>query len=165
MKAITAAALAKVSLAALAAAACTTPAFAQEEAPQAAEESRGLDIVVTAQKREQQLVDVPILSAALGEEQLENNQINEIRDFVAQVPNLFVNNFNGRSDTVRLFIRGIGQNDVTLTQDPSVALYVDGVYVGTTVGGGFETEDLERIEVLRGPQGTLYGRNATGGAI
>ena len=84
---------------------------------------------------------------------------------MGQVPNLFVNNFNGRSDTVRLFIRGIGQNDVTLTQDPSVAPYVDGVYVGTTVGGGFETEDLERIEVLRGPQGTLYGRNATGGAV
>ena len=165
MASIRTTALAKVSLAALLAGGGGTTAFAQEEAPQAAEEPRGLEIVVTAQKREQQLVDVPISIAALGEEQIANNQITELRDFVAQVPNLFVNNFNGRSDTVRLFIRGIGQNDVTLTQDPSVALYVDGVYVGTTVGGGFETEDLERIEVLRGPQGTLYGRNATGGAI
>ena len=153
------------SLLALAGGLVATPALAQSAEPQASSEPRGLDIVVTAQKREQQLVDVPISIAALGSEQLEANQISEIRDFTGQVPNLFVNNFNGRADTVRLFIRGIGQNDVTLTQDPSVALYVDGAYVGTTVGGGFETEDLERIEVLRGPQGTLYGRNATGGAI
>ncbi len=141
-----------------------SPAFADEVAADANSVAPG-DIIVTAQKREQALVDVPISLSALNNEVLENNQINELRDFVGQVPNLFVNNFNGRSDTVRLFIRGVGQNDVTLTQDPSVALYVDGVYVGTTVGGGFETEDLERIEVLRGPQGTLYGRNATGGAI
>jgi iron complex outermembrane recepter protein len=139
----------------------SAPAFAQT----ADAESDSKEIFVTAQKREQRPIDVPISLAALNAESLENNQISELRDFVGQVPNLFVNNFNGRSDTVRLFIRGIGQNDVTLTQDPSVALYSDGVYIGTTVGGGFETEDLERIEVLRGPQGTLYGRNATGGAI
>ncbi len=123
------------------------------------------EIVVTAQKREQSLKDVPISMAALDSQSLESNKIVQLRDFVGQVPNLVVNNFNGRSDTVRLFLRGIGQNDVSATQDPSVALYVDGVYVGTTVGGGFETDDLERIEVLRGPQGTLYGRNATGGAV
>ncbi len=123
------------------------------------------EIIVTAQKREQAAIDVPISLSAIGAEQLETQQINDLRDFVGQVPNLFVNNFNARNDTVRLVIRGIGQNDVTLTQDPSVALYVDGVYVGTTIGGGFETEDLERIEVLRGPQGSLYGRNATGGAV
>jgi iron complex outermembrane recepter protein len=123
------------------------------------------DIIVTAQKRAQNTIDVPISLAAIGSEQLDTLQISELRDFVGQVPNLVVNNFNARSDTVRLFIRGIGQNDVTLTQDPSVALYSDGVYIGTTVGAGFETDDLERIEVLRGPQGTLYGRNATGGAV
>ncbi|MFZ4687754.1 MAG: TonB-dependent receptor [Polymorphobacter sp.] len=123
------------------------------------------EIVVTAQKREQASIDVPISIAALGSEKLADFQISELRDFVGQVPNLFVNNFNGRSDTVRLFIRGIGQNDVSLTQDPSVALYVDGIYVGTSVGAGFESDDIERVEVLRGPQGTLYGRNATGGAI
>lgn len=141
--------------------ALSSPGFAQN----AAEDTTRDEIIVTAQKREQRVIDVPISIATLGSESLEDNQISELRDFVGQIPNLFVNNFNGRSDTVRLFIRGIGQNDVTVTQDPSVALYSDGVYIGTTVGGGFETEDLARIEVLRGPQGTLYGRNATGGAI
>ena len=143
-------------------------AFAQTAAPAAAAEADDFgvkEIVVTAQKREQASIDVPISIAALGNEKLADFQISELRDFVGQVPNLFVNNFNGRSDTVRLFIRGIGQNDVSLTQDPSVALYVDGIYVGTSVGAGFESDDIERVEVLRGPQGTLYGRNATGGAI
>lgn len=153
-----------VSLCTLATLIAAQPAGAQTNAPQ--EDAVGVrDIVVTAQKREQNTIDVPISLAALGSEKLETLQVNELRDFVAQVPNLFVNNFNGRSDTVRLFIRGIGQNDVTLTQDPSVGLYVDGVYVGTTVGAAFESEDLERIEVLRGPQGSLYGRNTTGGAV
>lgn len=140
------------------------PVFAQSTEPDS-EAVVVRDIIVTAQKRAQNTIDVPISLAAIGSEQLDTLQISELRDFVGQVPNLVVNNFNARSDTVRLFIRGIGQNDVTLTQDPSVALYSDGVYIGTTVGAGFESDDLERIEVLRGPQGTLYGRNATGGAV
>jgi iron complex outermembrane recepter protein len=156
--------LGSAAMIALAGGIMATPAHAQASSG-SDEASTSADIIVTAQKREQALIDVPISISAMGNEALENNQINELRDLVGQVPNLFVNNFNGRSDTIRLFIRGIGQNDVTLTQDPSVALYVDGVYVGTTAGGGFETEDIERIEVLRGPQGTLYGRNATGGAV
>ena len=153
-----------VSLFTLATVIASQPAVAQTA--ESREEAVGVrDIIVTAQKREQNTIDVPISLAALGAEKLDTLQINELRDFVGQVPNLFVNNFNGRSDTVRLFIRGIGQNDVTLTQDPSVGLYVDGVYVGTTVGAAFESEDLERVEVLRGPQGSLYGRNTTGGAV
>ena len=157
--------LASAALGAMVLASTASPSFAQSP-PQAEDDSGALkDIIVTAQKRAQNTIDVPISLAAIGSEQLETLQISELRDFVGQVPNLVVNNFNARSDTVRLFIRGIGQNDVTLTQDPSVALYSDGVYIGTTVGGGFETDDLERIEVLRGPQGTLYGRNATGGAV
>ena len=150
--------------------AVTAPAFAQNSSPpvtmaQDTTEQGVNEIVVTAQRRAQAAIDVPISLVALGSEKLADFQISELRDFVGQVPNLFVNNFNGRSDTVRLFIRGIGQNDVSLTQDPSVALYVDGIYVGTSVGAGFESDDIERVEVLRGPQGTLYGRNATGGAI
>lgn len=157
-----------ISASAVAIAVMTSPAALAQTASAVADapDELGLkEIVVTAQKREQASIDVPISIAALGNEKLGDYQISELRDFVGQVPNLFVNNFNGRSDTVRLFIRGIGQNDVSLTQDPSVALYVDGIYVGTSVGAGFESDDIERVEVLRGPQGTLYGRNATGGAI
>ena len=114
------------------------------------------EVIVTAQKREQTLQDVPISVTAFSSERLEVMGINELEDIGTNVPNLFLNSFNADATTVRLFIRGIGQNDVQLTQDPSVALYIDGVYVGTSIGSGQETVDLERIEVLRGPQGTLY---------
>jgi len=123
------------------------------------------EIVVTAQKREQSLQDVPISVVAYNTDQLAAQGIDDLTDIAATVPNLVVNSFNNDPSAVRLFIRGIGQNDVQLTQDPSVALYLDGVYIGTSFGTGFEGVDIERLEVLRGPQGTLYGRNATGGAV
>ncbi len=147
----------------VAASALAQPAFAQDA--EAGSGPRLEEIIVTAQKREQSLKDVPISIASFGEEKLAKMGIAKIEDLATSVPNLFINNFNGTADTVRLFIRGIGQNDVSVTQDPSVALYIDGVYVGSSFGAGFDAVDLERIEVLRGPQGTLYGRNATGGAI
>jgi iron complex outermembrane receptor protein len=135
-------------------------AFAQDNS------ERGVgEIVVTAQRFEQTIREVPVSIAALGNEELEDLGINDLKDITGQVPNLFINNFNGRSDTVRLFIRGIGQNDVSLTQDPSVALYIDNIYVGSAIGSSFDSLDLERVEILRGPQGTLYGRNSTGGAV
>ena len=123
------------------------------------------EVVVTAQKREQSLQDVPISVAVLGEEALQIRGIDTLTDIGANVPNLYVNSVPNSPTSVRMFIRGIGQNDVQLTQDPSVALYLDGVYVGTSIGSGFEGVDVARLEVLRGPQGTLYGRNATGGAV
>lgn len=123
------------------------------------------EVIVTAEKREQSIQDVPISIIALSQEALEMQQIDELDDLSANIPNLVVNNFNNDPVAVRMFIRGVGQNDLQLTQDPSVALYLDGVYIGTSFGAGFEGVDIERIEVLRGPQGTLYGRNATGGAI
>jgi len=135
----------------------STTAFAQS--PQIDE------IIVTAEKREQSLREVPISIVAFDVEKLEQAGIDEIEDLGANIPNLFVNNFNSEASTIRLFIRGVGQNDVSVTQDPSVGLYMDGVYVGSGIGAGSELVDLERIEVLRGPQGTLYGRNTTGGAV
>jgi len=123
------------------------------------------EVIVTAQKRAQSLQDVPISVVAFGSDQLAAGGIDELTDISASVPNLVVNSFNSDPSAVRLFIRGIGQNDVQLTQDPSVALYLDGVYIGSSFGAGFEGVDVERLEVLRGPQGTLYGRNATGGAV
>lgn len=123
------------------------------------------EVVVTAQKREQSLQDVPISVVTYGADQLAARGIDELTDLSATIPNLVVNAFPNDPGAVRLFIRGIGQNDVQLTQDPSVALYLDGVYIGSSFGSGFEGVDIERLEVLRGPQGTLYGRNATGGAV
>ena len=123
------------------------------------------EILVTAEKRVESLQDVPVSIVAFNQESLENLGISDIKDLAAQVPNVQIGEFTGSSTTVRLFIRGVGQGDVQVTQDPSVALYMDGVYIGSSVGTAFETADLQRIEVLRGPQGTLYGRNATGGAI
>ena len=123
------------------------------------------EVFVTAEKRMESLQDVPISIVAFNQEALENLGISDIKDLAAQVPNVQIGEFTGSPTTVRLFIRGVGQGDVQITQDPSVALYMDGVYIGSSVGTAFETADLQRIEVLRGPQGTLYGRNATGGAI
>jgi iron complex outermembrane receptor protein len=123
------------------------------------------EVIVTAEKREESIQDVPISIVAFSQDTLEKLGISDIKDLAAKVPNVMINEFTGSSTTVRLFIRGVGQNDVQVTQDPSVALYMDGVYIGSSVGTAFETADLQRIEVLRGPQGTLYGRNATGGAI
>lgn len=123
------------------------------------------EVLVTAQKRTESLQDVPISIVALSQEQLELRAIDELQDIALDIPNFTANSMPLSNTVVRLFIRGIGQNDAQLTQDPSVALYLDGVYIGTSVGAGFEGVDIERIEVLRGPQGTLYGRNATGGAV
>ncbi|MGI9288771.1 MAG: TonB-dependent receptor [Pseudomonadales bacterium] len=123
------------------------------------------EVIVTAEKREESLQDVPISIAAFDDEALERLGIDDLKDIAANIPNVNVQEFTGSSTTVRLFMRGVGQNDVQVTQDPSVALYMDGVYIGSSVGTAFESADIRRIEVLRGPQGTLYGRNATGGAI
>lgn len=123
------------------------------------------EIIVTAEKREESLQDVPISIAAFSQDALEKLGITDIKGLASKVPNVLINEFTGSATTVRLFIRGVGQNDVQVTQDPSVALYMDGVYIGSSVGTAFDTADIARIEVLRGPQGTLYGRNATGGAI
>ncbi len=123
------------------------------------------EVIVTAEKRAESIQDVPISIVAFSQDKLEKLGITDIKGLASKVPNVLVQEFTGSSTSVRLFIRGVGQNDVQITQDPSVALYMDGVYIGSSVGTAFETADTERIEVLRGPQGTLYGRNATGGAI
>ena len=120
------------------------------------------EIVVTAQKRAESVQDVPIAITALDSAVLERNQIENIEDLTNFVPNLQFGNF---SSTATAAIRGIGYTNTTAGGDPGVALHLDGVYIARPIATAFRFWDLERMEVLRGPQGTLYGRNTTGGSI
>jgi len=121
------------------------------------------DIVVTAQRREQKLQDVGIAVTALSPVALRNFNINDASDVVRAVPSLKMNSYG--SSQVVFNIRGISQNDFGDQQEPPVAVYQDDSYGSSLNLASFPTFDLQRIEVLRGPQGTLFGRNATGGAI
>lgn len=148
----------RVSLVSLALALTASPALAQDDG--------GLEeIVVTAQRKSESLQDTPISIVAFSSTSLENKGIAGLSDLQTQVPNLQLTPFPNNATSPRVYIRGIGNNSDHHTQDPSVAVYVDGVYMARSQGLATEVADLERIEVLRGPQGSLYGRNATGGAI
>jgi iron complex outermembrane receptor protein len=123
------------------------------------------EVIVTAQKREESIQNTPISLAAFSETDLETKGINGLSDLHSAVPNLQLTPHPNSSATTRVFMRGIGNNDDQITQDPGVAVYLDGVYIARSQGMGTDVADIERVEVLRGPQGSLYGRNATGGAI
>lgn len=120
------------------------------------------EILVTAQKRTENVQDVPIAITALDTNRLERSQIENVGDLMNYVPNLQFGNF---TSTATVAIRGIGHTNTTAGGDPGVAIHLDGVYIGRPVASVFNFWDLERMEVLRGPQGTLYGRNTTGGSI
>lgn len=123
------------------------------------------DIVVTAQKRAQSEQDIPISMGVLDTEDLSKRNITNISNLSNTVPNLRVAPFGVNPTTLRIFIRGLGPVDSQITQDPPVGIYINGVYVARPVALSTDIPGIERIEVLRGPQGTLYGRNTTGGAI
>ncbi|MBB3048651.1 outer membrane receptor protein involved in Fe transport [Litorivivens lipolytica] len=123
------------------------------------------EVVVTAQRKAESLQDAPISIAAFSSDALEKKGISNLVDLRANVPNLQLTPHPNSATTARVYMRGVGNNDDQVTQDPSVAVYMDGVYLARNLGLAQEVADIERIEVLRGPQGTLYGRNATGGAI
>jgi len=163
MKKYTAAALRGASIVTFALLYTVQSAHAQDATPAPSDGVQ--DIVVTAQRKAESLQNTPISIMALGQGALANKAITGMSDLTAQVPNLQLTPFPGNATSQRVYIRGIGSNNDQLTQDPSVAVYVDGVYVARSQGLATEVADLERIEVLRGPQGSLYGRNATGGAI
>jgi iron complex outermembrane receptor protein len=141
---------------------------AQEAAEPAAEQASPLgeieDIVVTAQKRAQSVQDVPISVAAIGGAEIDDLKIADTNDIAGLVPNLQVNQVIGDGAPV-FSLRGVTMNDYSLHQSSPVAVYVDEVYAGPSVLQPIAMFDLDRIEVLRGPQGTLYGRNSTGGAV
>ncbi|WP_257387712.1 TonB-dependent receptor [Tahibacter caeni] len=155
-----------------AAAAPETAAVAEAAAAPAEGEASGgksattLDsVVVTARKREETLQDVPIAVTAFTADAMEKLNVEDIGDLDAQVPNLTIYAARGSSSTVTAYIRGIGQSDPLWGVDPGVGIYLDDVYIARPQGALLDVFDVERVEVLRGPQGTLYGKNTIGGAI
>ncbi len=122
------------------------------------------EIVVTAQKREQNLQEVPIAITALDAHALEVQNVTDTDSFAKLVPNLHIK--QGTTGVITIAIRGVSNNDGGNPGfENAVGIYIDGVYTGRAVGSLFDLGDVERVEVLRGPQGTLYGRNTIGGAV
>jgi iron complex outermembrane receptor protein len=128
-----------------------------------AQDTSGIaEIVVTAQKTEERLSKVPVTISAFTGDQLTDRNYFRLEDFKGSIPGLQVNDYVGET---RINIRGLGMNSLSFGVDSQVALSMNGVYIANAFGADQAFLDVARIEVLRGPQGTLYGRNATGGAI
>jgi iron complex outermembrane receptor protein len=143
--------------------AAPVPARAQQQAPS---DRVGLEeIIVTAQRREESLQSVPIAVSAFGLQAIDQFDIRTIRDISSVVPNLWMETNTGLSSGSRASLRGIGEDESFFTSDTPVGIYVDDVYIPRQTGAMFDLNEIERIEVLRGPQGTLYGRNTSAGAI
>lgn len=126
------------------------------------------EVTVTARKREESLQDTPIAISAFSGESLEQRGITQLIGIANYAPNMsFQNNpsFGGASNAASIYIRGVGQKEFLPTTEPGVGLYVDGVYVARSVGAILDLVDIAQVEILRGPQGTLFGRNTIGGAI
>ena len=124
------------------------------------------EIIVTATKRAQNIYEVPIALSAFDGDKLAAQGITTLNDVGKFVPNMAVTAFSGgHVSSINVFVRGIGIQDHLITTDPSIGVYVDGVYLGRQIGQNWSLANIERIEVLRGPQGTLYGRNSIGGTV
>jgi iron complex outermembrane recepter protein len=138
--------------------ALATPAVAQDGVTEEEE------LVVTARRTEESLQEVPASVSAFSEEQLERLGATDATGLQGAVPNLNIVQGRGSSNATNIYIRGVGQPDALQTFDPAVGFYVDGVYYSRIRGTQMDLFDIERVEVLRGPQGTLYGKNTIGGA-
>ncbi len=125
-------------------------------------------IMVTAQRREQSAQEVPISLTVFGGEALQDRAISDVSQLGAVTPNVSLDAgtpFAGSGAALGASIRGIGQNDFAINVDPGVGVYIDGIFLARTVGANLTLPDVERVEILKGPQGTLFGRNTIGGAI
>ncbi len=143
-----------------------TTSEAAVESEETADESEVM--VVSARRRRESLQSVPVAVTALSAEDLESRNVESSTSLSQFTPNLQLEGaaaLSGSSSNATAFIRGIGQNDFAIFSDPGVGVYVDDVYMGRSIGGVLDIVDLERAEVLRGPQGTLFGRNTMGGAV
>jgi len=160
--------LAGCGMLALAASLAPAPVVAQEisggeESPIASETENV--IYVTARRREERALDVPISVTAISGEELERSGTLELTEIAQKMPNVTLEISRGTNTTLSAFIRGVGQQDPVAGFEAGVGLYVDDVYLNRPQAAVLDVYDVERIEVLRGPQGTLYGRNTIGGAI
>ncbi|MHA7817246.1 MAG: TonB-dependent receptor [Pseudohaliea sp.] len=124
------------------------------------------EITVTARKREESMQDVGISVSALSETEIQRQFARDIQDLANIAPNLIIDDTGqGPGGTAAIFIRGVGMADLEKNFDPAVGVSIDGVFIGSTAGSLMRSIDLARVEVLRGPQGTLFGRNTVGGLI
>ncbi|MEM1140962.1 MAG: TonB-dependent receptor [Pseudomonadota bacterium] len=123
------------------------------------------EVIVTAQRRQTLLQDTPIAVTAFTAQKIQDLGIFDISDVGSMAPNTNIQKQPSSNSNMSIAIRGIGSGETAVTVDPKVSFYIDGVYMSKTVGSVFDIADMESIEVLRGPQGTLFGRNSTGGAI
>jgi iron complex outermembrane receptor protein len=144
-------------------------ASAQTPSPSPESDAESLEsIVVTARRREESLQDTPLAVTALSAAALERQQIVGTTDLDKIAPNLQFHSYGtltGNNSAAQVFIRGIGQTDATPAVDPGVGIYIDDVYMGRAVGGAMDFRDIASVQILRGPQGTLFGRNTIGGAV
>ena len=147
--------------------AAASPAAAQDAVqPAAAEEPAVGDIVVTARFRTENLQDTPLAITAMSADMMKARGYASVADVGSTAPSVFLRPANsGNGKTTLATIRGIGQGDYNFALEPAVGIYIDDVYHPTMFGSLFDLLDLERVEILRGPQGTLFGKNSIGGAI
>lgn len=138
------------------------PALAQDAA--GVSDSDG-EIIVTARRREESLMETPVAITAVNAAMIESKAAVNIGDLAGTAPNLLITNQNAGAAAANLSIRGLTYADIEKSQEPTVGVVVDGVFIGTSTGQFFDFFDIEQIEVLRGPQGTLFGRNTIGGVI
>src|SRR5580658_1773434 len=146
----------------------TTPVALGQQAPATTASSSDQleEVVVSAQRRTENLQTTPIAITAITAASLEARNLDNISDVGAYVPNAVIAPLGaGWGATMAAFIRGVGLGDNILSFEPGVPIYVDDVYIGRPQGSIFDLLDLERVEILRGPQGTLFGKNAIGGAV
>ena len=125
-------------------------------------------IIVTARRRAESLQDTPVAVTALSAEALDRQQVISTTDLDKVAPNIQFHSYGtltGNNSAAQVFIRGIGQSDATPAVDPGVGVYIDDVYMGRAVGAAMEFRDIANVQILRGPQGTLFGRNTIGGAV
>lgn len=155
---LTASALVAVTVAA--------PSMAADEAKGQSDEAADDTIVVTAQLREQNVQDIPLSITAVSGALLEARSQTRLTDITAQSPNVILQqNPAGSGNSMRAYIRGVGQADQSPSVEPGVGIYIDDIYFGSVTASSFDLSDIDRVEVLRGPQGTLAGMNSEGGAV